>query len=146
MMVCLKKMFNVEIICHLKRRLKRLYYYKWKAGYTLLSSSGLKKLHISIISTSHPFERGTTKYCHGHEVLCSNKGTNWKVIFPWKKINWHDLQIPNADFNYLIWLLICGKSIVYAIFIMVMHACTKSQSKQNVQNKLFTRISYFFSP
>ena len=34
MMVCLKKMFNGEIICHLKRRLKRLCYYKWKAWYT----------------------------------------------------------------------------------------------------------------
>ena len=37
-----------------------------------------KNLRISIMSTSHPFERGTTKYCHwaAIKVLCSNKGTN----------------------------------------------------------------------
>ena len=75
----------------------------------------------------------------GHEALCSNKGTNWKFIFPWRKINWHVLQIPKAHFSYLIWLMICRKSIIYAIFIMVMHACTKSLSKQCIQNKLFTR-------
>ena len=61
---CLKKIFNGEIICNLKRRLKRLCYYKWKTWYTLLSSSHIKTFCISIISTSHPFERGTNKYCH----------------------------------------------------------------------------------
>ena len=82
----------------------------------------------------------------GHEVLCSNKGTDWKFIFLWRKINWYVLQIPKANFSYLIWLMICGKSIIYAIFIMVMHACTKGLGKQGIQNKLFTRISNFFSP
>ena len=37
--------------------------------------------------------------------------------------NWHALQIPKAHFSNLIWL-ICGKIIIYAIFIMVMDACT----------------------
>ena len=35
-----------------------------------------KKLGISIISTSHPFERGTLNIAIRHEVLCSNKETN----------------------------------------------------------------------
>ena len=82
----------------------------------------------------------------GHEVLCSNKGTDWKFTFLWRKINWYVLQIPKANFSYLIWLMICGKSIIYAIFIMVMHACTKGLGKQGIQNKLFTRISNSFSP
>ena len=62
--------------------------------------------------------------------MCSNKGTNWKFIFPWRKINWHVLEIPKAHFTYLIWIMICGKSIIHTIFTMVMHACTKSLSKQ----------------
>ena len=65
---CLKKMFNGEIIliCHLKMRLKRLCYYKWKAWYKLLSSSGLKKNLCTFLScTIHPF-RGAR--------------TNWKFI------------------------------------------------------------------
>ena len=61
---CLKKMFNGEIICHLKRRLRRLFYHKWKAWYKLLSSSGLKKkLAIFFIIHQSSFERDT-KYCH----------------------------------------------------------------------------------
>ena len=36
MMACLKKMFNGEITWHLKRRLKRLCHYKWKAWYIFI--------------------------------------------------------------------------------------------------------------
>ena len=71
-----------------------------------------------------------------HEVLFSNKGTNWKFIFPWRKINWHVLQIPKAHFSYLIWLMICGKSIIYAIFIMVMHLPSASANKAYKTNCL----------
>ena len=63
-----------------------------------------------------------------------------QMSFLWRKINWYVLQIPKANFSYLIWLMICGKSTIYAIFIMVMHAYTKSLSKQAIQNKLFIRI------
>ena len=75
-MVCLKKMFNGEIIFHLKRRLKRLPYFKWKAWYKLLSSSGLKN-YISTFpsSTIHPFE--------GHEIL----GTKHCIAVTLKKRN-----------------------------------------------------------
>ena len=130
MMVCLKKIFNGEIIRHLKRRLKRLCYYKWKAWHTLLSSSGLKQSCVILSSLPVILLTGAPlNIVIEHEVLCSNKGTNWKFIFPWRKINWHVLQIPKAYFSYLIWLMICGKSIIHAIFIMVMHACTKNLSK-----------------
>ena len=144
---CLKKIFNGEIIFNLKRRLKRLRYYKWKAWYSLLSSLGLKKICMFLSSPPVILLRGVpVNIVTGHEVLFSNKGTNWKFIFPWRKINWHVLQIPKAHFSYLIWLMICGKSIIYAIFIMMMHKCTKSLNKQGIQNKLFTRISNSFSP
>ena len=121
--------------------------YKWKAWYTLLSSSGLKKNYIFLSSPPVILLRGVpVNIVTGHEVLCSNKGKNWKFIFPWRKINWQVLQIPKAHISYLIWLMICGKSIIYAIFIVMMHKCTKSLNKQGIQNKLFKRISNSFSP
>ena len=152
MMVCLKKIFNGEIICHLKRRLKRLCYYKWKAWYKLLSSSGLKKkiAHIFIIHQSS-FEKGHTilplgtKYC----VAILWKSSNWKFVFSWRKINWYVLQIAKAYFSYTIWLMISEKSIVAYTFLhhgMVGHAFTKCLRKQGIQKKLFTRISNSFIP
>ena len=112
-MVYLKKMFNREISCHLKRRLKRLRYYKWKAWYTLLSSSGLKKFAYFYHSPPAILLRGAPlNIAIGHQVLCSNKGTNWKLIYPWRKINWHVLPIAMAHFSYSIWLMISGKSII----------------------------------
>ena len=56
------------------------------------------------------------------------------------------LQIPRTHFSYLIWLTICGKSIIYAIFIIMMHKCTNGLNKKGIQNKLFIRISNSFSP
>ena len=134
MMVCLKKMFNGEVICHLKRRLKRLCYYKWKAWYTLLPSSGLKEdwahfYHPPVISF---FEWGTSKYCHWAPSFCSNKVTNWKILFPWRKINRHVLKTAKAHFSYLISLI---KWLMYQ----------ESQQTRHTK-KLFTRISDSFSP
>ena len=119
MMECLKKMFNGEIIYHLKRRPKRLCHYMWEAWHKLLSSLGLKKIWVHFY---HPpviiFERGT-KYCYGVpscvEIL--GKGTNWKFIFLWRKINWHGLQIAKRHFSYTIWLMISEKSIAAYTFL-----------------------------
>ena len=106
-----------------------------------------KKNHVFLSSSLVILLRETPlNIVIGDEVLRSNKRTNQKFIFPWRKINWHVLQIPKAHFSYLIWLMICGKSIIYAIFIMVIHARTKSLTKQRIQNKLFTRIFNSFSP
>ena len=84
----------------------------------------------------------------GHQVFCSNKGRNWQFIFPWKKINWHVLQIVKAHFSYSIRLMISEKSIMLwftYFFTMVVHACTKSLRKEDIQKKLYTRISNSFS-
>ena len=69
MMVCWKKMFNGEIICHLKRRLKRLCYCKWKAWYIIVKSRIKKNLHISIIHQSTFWE--------GHHHLILSLGTKY---------------------------------------------------------------------
>ena len=110
---------NGEITCHLKRRLKRLCHYKWKAWYKLLSSSRLKK---NCIHFYHPpvilFERDT-KYCHGAPscVAILWKGTNWKFKFLWRKMNWYGLQIAKRHFSYTIWLIISEKSIMAYTFL-----------------------------
>ena len=76
----LKKIFNGEIIFHLKRRLKRLCYYKWKAWYKLLPSSGLKKNKCTFLSsTRHPSEEQKmldTKYC---VAIPSEKKKEWII-------------------------------------------------------------------
>ena len=111
-----------------------------------------KKLHISIIRHQSSFRVVVPNIAigFGHQIFCGNKGTNWNFIFPWKKINWHVFQIANGHFSYPIWLMISEKN--YAIlwrtrfFIMMVHACAKSLSKQGIQKKLFARISNSFSP
>ena len=131
MMVCWNKMFNGEIIFHLKRRLKRLCNYKWRAWYKLSSSSGWKKIvHISFIHQSSFWEEHEvlpfgTKYC----VAILWKGTDWKSIFPWRKINWHVSKIAKAHFSYTIYLW------HKCFFTMVVHTCTKTLSKQGIQKK-----------
>ena len=95
---------------HLKRRLKRLSYYKWKASYKLLSNSVLKKFICTFLSsTRHPFEGHKilgTKYCVAilkKKKKEKEKGmNNWKFIFPWRKINWHVLQIAKAQLPDLV--------------------------------------------
>ena len=144
MMVCWNKMFNGEIIFHLKRRLKRLCNYKWRAWYKLSSSSGWKKIvHISFIHQSSFWEEHEvlpfgTKYC----VAILWKGTDWKSIFPWRKINWHVSKIAKAHFSYTIYLW------HKCFFTMVVHTCTKTLSKQGIQKKkkMFAKISNSFSP
>ena len=104
-----------------------------------------KKFAYFYLSTSHPFERGTTKYCHWTWSIVYHQRNKLKVYNSLKGNKLACLQIPKAHFSYLIWL-ICGKIIIYAIFIMVMDTCTKILSKQGIQNKLFTKISNSFIP
>ena len=65
------------------------------------------------------FERGT-KYCR---VAILWKGTNWKFIFLWRKINWYGLQIAKRHFSYTIWLMISEKSIMVYTFLHHGDAC-----------------------
>ena len=59
------------------------------------------------------FERGK-KYCRAAILW---KGTNWKFIFLWRKINWYGLQIAKRHFSYTIWLMISEKSIMVYLFL-----------------------------
>ena len=64
-MVCLKEMFDWEIICHLKVGTEKIVLLKAKKLiHIFVKFSTKKNLRIYTVSTSHPFERGTTKYCH----------------------------------------------------------------------------------
>ena len=145
-MVCLKKMFNGEIIFHLKWIQKRLCYYKWKAWYKLLSSSGLKKFYACFYYPPNSFLRGT-KY-RATKPLCSNnlKRNDWKFMFPWRKINWHVFQIAKARFRYTICFMISEKRITRCTYLhcggVRMHQ--KSLNKQGIQKQLCTRISRIY--
>ena len=66
------------------------------------------------------FERGT-KYCC---VAILWKGTNWKFIFLWRKINWYGLQTAKRHFSYTIWLMISEKSIMVYTFFHHAWLCT----------------------
>ena len=124
--VCLKKMINGEIICHLKRILKRLCYYKWKAWYTL-SKSGLKKLHISIIHHQSSFRAVAPNIAIGlgTKYFVAIKEPIESLYFPWRKINWHVFQIAKAHFSYSIWLMISEKSIMlcYSVHVSSSWCC-----------------------
>ena len=133
-------MFNGEKICHLKRRLKRLCYYK------RMQVNGLIHIIVELMTKNicahfyHPpvilLRRAPLNIAIGHQVLCSNKGTNLKFIFSWRKINWQVLQTAKAHFSYSTWLIISEKSIMLwhtRFFTMVVHPCTKSLSKQGMQ-------------
>ena len=70
------------------------------------------------------------------------KGTNWKFIFLWRKINWYGLKTGKHHFSYTIWLMISEKSIMaYTFLHHGDQACTKRLSKQGIQKKL---LYYYF--
>ena len=105
-----------------------------------------KKLHISIIHHQSSFRAIAPNIAIGlgHQVFCSNKGSNWKFIIPWRKINWHVFQIAKGHFSYSIWLMISEKSIMLlwrtCLFIMVVHASTKSLSKKGIQKQNYLKV------
>ena len=51
-------------------------------------------------------------YCAPEQLRCSTlKRNELKLIFPWRKINCHVLQIAKTCFRYTIWCMISEKSI-----------------------------------
>ena len=102
MMACLKKIFNGEIIWHLKRRLKRL----------SLKMKGLVHFFIHQLF----YLRGVQNIAV-YRVAILWKGTNWKFIFLWRKIKWYGLQIAKRHFSYSIWLMISEKSVMVYTFL-----------------------------
>ena len=83
--VCFKENTYEEITFHLRRILKRLCYYQWKAWYKLLLSSRLKKYWTHFYHPPKIFLRGT-KY-RAPKRLCSNtlKRNELRVYFSLKE-------------------------------------------------------------
>ena len=118
-MVCLKKMFDGEILFYLKRRLKDCD--------LVITSENLAYFHVQDWkSTSVRFYHlpnanillwGTK--CGAPNIVYERR-TNWKFIFPWKKTNEEVLQIAKAHFGYTeihIWFGISEKSITRYTFL-----------------------------
>ena len=100
----LKKMLNGKIMFHVKRVLKRLYYYKWR---TWIAKFSTEKF-LRVVSCTNPsFWGAQIQNYHAQKCLCSNtlKRTNWKFIFPKRVINWHVLQIAKTHFRNTIWFM-----------------------------------------
>ena len=131
-MMGLKKMFNGEIIFHLKWRLRRLCYYKWKAWYKLLSSSGLKRYFCN--------------FCLPPNILLKLRGTNWKFMFSWRKVNWHVLQIAKAYFVFPIGSWIVKKVLRGRRFFTVVMLHVPKISANKPYKKIVHRIFQFFQP
>ena len=106
-------------------------------------------LHISLSSTKQPFKRGM-KYCARCVVILS-KVTNWKLVVPWRKINWHVLQIAKAQFQVLD--LVCNfwKSITYdSARYTFLHLGGARMYQKVLANKTYKKLVYhdflFFPP
>ena len=145
--MCLKKMFNGEIIFHLKWRLRRLRYYKWKPWYKLLSSSGLKRYFCKFLSsTKHPLEaeRHDILYTKYHVAAILYTGTNWKIMFSWRKVNWHELQIAKAYLVFPTGSWIVKKVLRGRRFFTVVMLHVPKISANKPYKKIVPRIFQFF--
>ena len=78
-----------------------------------------------------------------HEILCTKyclvvllQWTNWKFIFPWRKVatNWHVLQIAKAHFRYTIWLK------YYEVQVSSLWWCMHVQKVKVSTNKAYKKI------
>ena len=148
-MVCLKKILNGEMSS--KKDTEKIVLLKVKGLIHIV-----KFRTIKIAYFFHPppvILSGSTKYCHsiGRQVFCSNRGMNGKFIFPWRKMFFKCFSNSKGSFQLLdlvndFWKKYYAMLWCTRFFIMVVHACTKSLSKQGIQKKLFTRISNSFSP
>ena len=104
-----------------------------------------KNVCIFLQSTSHILflRAAPLNIAIGHQVLCSNKGKNWKFIFPWKKINWHVLQTANkVYFSYSIDLIddFWKKVLCYGVHVSSPWWCTHFSRVS--ENKAYKKIIY----
>ena len=89
---CVKTILNEEKIFHLTdTEIEKVCYYKWRFDTNYCPVQGWKYF-AHVYHT--PNIRGHTKH-RAQKWLCSNtiKRRNRKIIFSWRKINWHVLQI-----------------------------------------------------
>ena len=62
---------------------------------------------------------------------------NWKFIFPWRKINWHVLQIAKAKahFRYTVFFMISEKNITRCTFLHHFYTSMHQKSQQGIPYK-----------
>ena len=113
-----RKMFNGEIIFHLKRY--------WKVCF--ITSERLDKNYCkTFLFASCPkpsLWRKQIQNYSGGKQLCGNyfKERNRKFMFPWTVINWHVLQIAKTHFRHTICLMISEKCLTRCMFLCVVQA------------------------
>ena len=111
----LKKMFDREVIIHLKKETEKIVLLQVKDFMQIFVKFRTEEisLHVSLPFTKRLFGG----YWHVHQQkyfgAIVSKGTNWKFMVPWQKVNWHILQTVNTYFRYSKWFMISVKSITY---------------------------------
>ena len=101
---------NGEIMFHLKRILRRLSQAKGLMQVIVKFRAEII-LCTFLSSTKIPFCRVRNIVHQNDWIVLLLKGTNWKFIFSWRKINWYVLQITKARLRNTIWFIISEKSI-----------------------------------
>ena len=115
-------------------------FYKWKAWYKLLSSSGLKQICAHFYHPPDILLRDT-KYCHWAPNIVSSmlailwKATKREFIFLKRKINLHVLPIAKA-LGYMIWLMTSEKSITTFLHVSSPWWCTHVPISPSIETHL----------
>ena len=83
-------------------------------------------------------------YYHVAAILYT--GTNWKFMFSWRKVNWHELQIAKAYFVFPIGSWIVKKVLRGRRFFTVVMLHVPKISANKPYKKIVPRIFQFFQP
>ena len=105
-------------------------YYKWKAWYKLLPSSGLKKNICACFYHPHQTNIFLNVVGHAqnivHQIFCTAvtlKRNELTVYISLKEANCHVLQIAKTQFRYTIWFGIFWKKY-YEVHVSSLWWCT----------------------
>ena len=151
----LKKIFDGEIIFHLKKETEKIVLLQVKGLIQIIVKFRTEKifLHVSLSLPRNIILRGIDiLWTNNHCVAILSKGTSWKFMVPCRKVNWHVLQTAKTHLRYSNWFMISEKKYYlrqFEVHVSSPWLCMqvpKSLCKQAIQKKLCTRISNFFSP
>ena len=112
-------------------------YNRWKVSWKLLSNSGMKNFLCPFVSCTKHYFQGNKMSCSKTIVLqYFKKKMNWKLISPWKVINWDVLQIAKAHSRYTIWLMSSEKSSTRCTYLRGASVAQKVSTRRTINYAL----------
>ena len=131
-------------------------YYKWKAWYRLLPSSGLKKNIYSCFYHPHQTQISSWMWWGIHKISCTKYSTAVTLkrneltvyISLLKEANWHVLQLAKTQVRYMIWFGVSEKSMTRYMFLHCgsAHIYQKSQQTRHSKKKFVCQNFQSFNP